>query len=124
MPTTTRTVKVIVINPGEEVGRVRQLPLDFRAFGELVGGFIESLTLSSELTAYVNEEGKMQGLPVNVLADILVRAELSRIGRRLTPGDQIVGPLILTGPPDREGYETDVPVDYVKAMGLRVEEDV
>lgn len=61
-----------------------------------VGGWIEAVDLSDEVTLWCNEEGKITGL------------ESNPIGTRLTagllqPGDYIAGDIALTGGVDDEG---------------------
>lgn len=67
---------------------------------EAVGGWIESIPATDEsINAYCNEEGKFKGLPPN------------RIFNELWPvrSDIIVGDVVIFGPIDNEGDETDVP---------------
>lgn len=47
-----------------------------------VGGYVERVVLSETLTMWVNEEGLLQGLPINMAATILA-------------GRQIVGDVVL-----------------------------
>ncbi len=67
----------------------------------LVGGYIEGVTLRNGHMLYINEEGKLKGLPVNDVATDLARDVLS-------PWDVIVGDAVLVGPPDAEGGDTAV----------------
>lgn len=53
---------------------------------------------------YLNEEGKLSGLPVNVTATALTRDLLPAY-------DVIVGDVILLGPPDDEGNDTDALIE-------------
>ena len=59
---------------------------------ELVGGWVEMVTLNSEKwgnnAMYINEEGKMRGMDVNLAA-----THLSEIW----PHDVIVGPAVIIG---------------------------
>jgi hypothetical protein len=61
-----------------------------------VGGMIEAVTLSDTLTLWVNEEGKLNGLPVNVFATALFTSVFGSV-------DIIVGDAVLTGGADDEG---------------------
>lgn len=68
---------------------------------EKVGGWLEvAPTADRNLAMYCHEEGKIRGLPPNVLATAF-----------LEPGnpDVIMGDVVLVGPPDREGYDTSLP---------------
>jgi hypothetical protein len=118
--------RALVIKPDTDVARLVHVNRDLASWKRLVGGPIESLALSDTVWAYINEDGKAQGLPVNLFGDQFVRASLARIGRRLWPGDHITGPLVLKGPPDRDGWDTDVPdqvLAEVRALGMTVEDE-
>jgi len=122
-------IRVLVIEAGEagdSSARVATVEQSLEVFQGLVGGDIEGLTLTDEVSAYINETGKARGLAVNTYADALVRYLLHRSGRRLLPGDVIVGPVVFLGPPDSDGYDTDVPDDliaFVRKLGVDIEED-
>lgn len=113
-----RKVRVLVVNPGEDFGTLHKIAPELEELNRLVGGPIEGLTLCPEASSYIHGEGKMVGLPVNVYGDLIVRTLLARTGRRLHPGDQIVGPLVVIGPPDRYGEETDVQDEIVDVVRL------
>ena len=71
-----------------------------KSFQGLVGGYIEAVrTNIAGCDAYINDEGKLNGLPLNILASHICP---------LTHGDYIVGTMVLVGPPDNNGDETDV----------------
>jgi len=57
--------------------------------------------------AYCDEEGKLKGLPPNLLATALARAAGWR-----TP-DFLCGPVVFFGPPDHDGNETDVTQEFL-----------
>lgn len=65
-----------------------------------VGGYVELLELPGGTLLWLDEEGKLKGRDVNVVATNITR----NIG--LMPGDLIVGDVLLTGPltDDGEGY--------------------
>lgn len=65
-------------------------------FQSLVGGYIEAIDLPDGNSAFLNEEGKLQGLPVNHAATTALRGHLM-------PGDVIAGPLVVIGPADSAG---------------------
>lgn len=69
----------------------------------IVGGLIEPVTLNrgADDTLYLNEEGKIIGLPVNSIATDLA---LNVLQWR----DVIVGDVVIVGPLDEEGYDTDI----------------
>ena len=61
-----------------------------------VGGYVEAVTLKDDLTMWVNEEGKLQGLPVNESATVIFAAAFHVI-------DTIRGDVVLTGGTDEFG---------------------
>lgn len=66
-----------------------------------VGGFIECVNLGflDWADMWVNEEGKLDGLPLNSIGTTLWVAEYG-------PTDVIVGDIVITGGPDAEGNTT------------------
>ena len=81
-----------------------------------IGGWLEGLHLDDKTFAYIDEEGKMKGLPYNVLATELC-ADL-QVG--LAPTDFISGTMLIVGSPDSEGNETDVP-DHILPKVINAE---
>lgn len=58
-------VRVLVIEPGE-LPEVREVEHDdLKAFQALVGGYVETVNLTSDIMLICNEEGKLKGLPGN-----------------------------------------------------------
>jgi hypothetical protein len=78
---------------------------DLAALQEMVGGYIESAPTRLPATAFVNEEGKLEGLPVNPVASMLCE-------------DTICGPMVVTGPADEQGELT--PLTVTQAMVVLV----
>lgn len=116
-------IDVLVIEPGSWKATRKTIEPKLDAFRQLVGGNIEALSLTDEVSAYINEEGKLTGLARNEAADRLVKHALSTVGRRMIPGDYVVGPLVLMGQPDNAGYDTGVPesvVDLLNAAGVKI----
>lgn len=73
---------------------------------EIVGGYIEAVNLAEPAaTLYINEEGKLHGLGVNVRATALVWMH----NPAFRNVDIICGDALLIGPPDRAGEDTAVP---------------
>lgn len=81
-------------------------PSTYDAIVEGVGGYIEAVflpashTILPSQTMYINEEGKLNGLPRNHRATALTRGILS-------PSDFVVGDVVIAGPPDSEGEDTE-----------------
>lgn len=86
-------VKILYVTPGYGV-EVRTVDSDdLTVFQQLVGGFIEAI-YSDRFTAFINEEGRLQGLPANVLASVLA----ARFGWMRAANEPLVGPVIFLGP--------------------------
>lgn len=106
-------IRVLVIPPGQP-SELRMIPTGLTAMQEIVGGHIERVDLPSAgesgLDMWCNEEGLLQGLPFNLLATSLVRAQY--------PGYEayIVGTVFLSGSagPDTVGL-TDADLE---ALGV------
>ena len=63
-----KQILVIIKEPGK-APRVEPLfDNDLKAFQEAVGGYIETVTLATDLVIICNEEGRLQGLPWNCTA--------------------------------------------------------
>ena len=72
---------------------------------EAVGGWIEAVSLR-DFDFYCNEEGKLTGLPVNEVATALWEEVYG-------PTDVIMGDIIIVGPVDGEGYNTELSTDHI-----------
>lgn len=75
-----------------------------------VGGWIESVFMGGQATAFVNEEGKLLDLPFNRKATTL----WSEMNPVILLNDFIVGNMVVFGPLDEEGFVTDVSETLVK----------
>lgn len=77
-----------------------------------VGGYIEAIYLHKlGVSAYVNEEGKFNGLPLNRTATQIARAHSG-----MAPDDFIVGDMLILGPVNRNGDDTDCPPGVVEML--------
>lgn len=83
-----------------------------------IRGFIEPVELQlgdgiGAVSMYVNEEGKLLGLPINKFANLLVR----KYARHLhLQGDFIVGTAIIVGSLDGEGLHNRLTEQQVQAI--------
>ena len=64
MPLPEENIRVLVVKPEEEPEE-RTIENMLEAMQEIVGGYIETVTLEDELVLICNEEGKLNGLPMN-----------------------------------------------------------
>jgi hypothetical protein len=77
-----------------------------------VGGCIEAVpTKRDDVTAYVNEEGLIHGLPVNERAERLLVYGNGYLGLR--------GDCLLLGPVDRNGEDTPVTSTVLHDLGIK-----
>lgn len=65
-------MKAIIKIPIDPVGQIRDIPNDLRYLQELVGGHIETVTLSPDFTVIVNEEGRLFNMRYNCMLNNLV----------------------------------------------------
>ncbi|HEV2403431.1 MAG TPA: DUF3846 domain-containing protein [Candidatus Saccharimonadales bacterium] len=80
---------------------------------QIVGGYIEAIRLRQPPSSlYVNEEGKLQELPLNRRASMLLWVH----HRGYRYEDYVAGDAFLTGPIDREGSVTNVPDQFVATL--------
>lgn len=89
------------------------------AVSNALGGWLEGISLTDEAHAYLDEEGKMKGLPANIPAMMLCNQTPYSPSRF---GDTLVGTVIIFGNGMR-GEEGDVPqsiLDLAQQVGLRV----
>lgn len=75
----------------------------------IVGGYIEAVYLDGA-TAYVNEEGKLLGLPKNIWATNLAHAH-----HAVYADDYIAGNMLIVGNSDDEGEMTPLTNEWINA---------
>ena len=92
-------IKVFIKDPGKKLRSV-SISKTLENLQKTVGGYIETVTLDSDLVIICNEEGKLRGLPYN--CNILNEA--------------FVGTLIFAGVKD-DDFD-DVPVKYQEMKTL------
>lgn len=79
-----------------------QITPELEEMQALVEGYIEALT-GDDFTMYINEEGKLNNLPVNEIATVIAREH-----HLIASFDVIVGNVFFSGLPSRGGYETEL----------------
>lgn len=72
----------------------------------IVGGWLEAIGVD-DATMYINEEGKLLSLPPNLIA-----TGIAHSSRGISQRDFISGNVLLVGPPDMMGNDTDVPESW------------
>lgn len=76
-----------------------------------VEGFVEAVP-GEDFTAWVNEEGKITGMPFNPRADRFLHLSIPE----LSTFDCIVGPVIITGGVDEDGDNTDITPELIERV--------
>ena len=59
-----KRIKVVLVEPGKKA-RVTEIDRSLECMQKLVGGYIERFILDDEVCIICNEEGKIEGLPLN-----------------------------------------------------------
>ena len=72
-----KKIRVLVKEPGK-AAELREIPNTLEALQGIVGGYIEAVWLRDDCVLVCNEEGKLQGLPVNfrIFGDVIVGTAL------------------------------------------------
>lgn len=105
-------MKAILITPENEI-EVLDEDFDLKTIQSYLGGWIQVINFGPDnphFFAYINEEGKLNGLPENEI----VTTFWYNSGERILLGDVIVGNALFFGQVDDEGNETDVPDDLIE----------
>jgi len=98
-------------------GEVTELDLSSDSLNKLqtaVGGWVQAIDLSSDLSMWCNEEGKLTGLPHNPYAQYM----WDKVFGAHT--DYLVGDIVLTGGTDSEGETIGLTQEQVDIMKLTV----
>jgi hypothetical protein len=106
------TKQAIVVTTEGEMSVIDIAGDELTTLQSKVGGWVQAIDITSSLTMWANEEGKLVGLPVNGFATELWE---SRFGAT----DIIVGDIVLTGVADDEGETlglSDTQVESIKAL--------
>lgn len=106
---------IIITEDGN--AEIKYLTCDLETLQGIVGGPIEALSPTGyagyRWFAYINGEGKMQGLPVNDAANEIATM-LGWAGR--LGGDFLVGPVVIVGPGDAGGNDTSVEDNVIELV--------
>jgi hypothetical protein len=88
-------MKALVLTATGEVKELDQISL--QDLQSAVGGWVQAIDLADDLTMWLNEEGKLTGLPHNTTAQKLWDKTF------WVGSDFVVGDVVLTGGTDEEG---------------------
>lgn len=103
--------KALVINTD---GSIAEVDTTLDALQGAVGGWVQAVELSGSLTLWVNEEGKMVGLPHNRYAQALWNDVYGE------GTDYIVGNAVLTGGTDEHGGTLGLDDESIAKVKARV----
>ena len=92
-------MRALIKNPGDEQFRQIVILNDLHLLQQLVGGYIETVTISTDACVICNEEGRIQGMPHNCSFC----------------GIDFVGPILIVGT-DGDDF-TDCPMSVNMANG-------
>lgn len=96
-------MRAVAKRPGEP-GKVITIDNDLKALQEYVGGYIETFTISHNVTVICNEEGRILDLPYNV----------TFVGHRF------YGPILIVGVKGEEFTDCPAPGFILDAVNRRV----
>jgi len=78
---------------------------NYQDISDAVEGYLEAVMFPDRSAVmYLNEQGKLEGLIKNEMADYL-----AHISQAIFEHDYIAGNVVLVGPPDVEGNDTTLP---------------
>jgi len=114
-----KTVRVLIVYP-DLPAETKDITAKLKTFQEIVGGYIEGVSPvrgTVRWHAYCNEEGKLQGLPINRIATNIA------VAAGWTTTDLLVGPVVFLGDVESddeedEGGEADVPQELVDLLDV------
>ncbi len=101
-------MQALVITAEGEVKELDRISLN--DLQSAVGGWVQAIDLEENLTMWLNEEGKLMGLPHNTTAQKLWDKAF------WTGSDFIVGDVVLTGGTDEEGLTLPIPLDTAQRV--------
>ena len=102
-----RNALVIGVDGNTEVLDLDSSEGSLKVLQGAVGGWIEAVGLNANLTLWVNEEGKLDGLPVNNVATKIFQSVFGAV-------DIIMGNVVLTGGADDEGDDEGLTEEQIQ----------
>lgn len=97
-------MRALLIPANNDPATVLEIDGSLGSLQSAVGGDIQLITIRGHaINAYLNEEGKLDGSALNVRASSIAQGTGS-----LHDGDWIAGNMVLVGPADDEGNDTDL----------------
>ncbi len=107
------TAVVLPVDMEQPIRQQQIRPSDLATYRELVGGNLEVVELfRPSASLYINEEGKLNDLPLNQRATVITWAHNSAFRGY----DLILGDAFIVGPVDGNGDDLTVPHELVKLL--------
>jgi hypothetical protein len=106
----TATKMAVAISPAGSVELIDLSSGSLEKLQTAVGGWVQAIELSNELTLWCNEEGKMNGLEFNPFAQHLWCQAFG------AGTDYIVGTVVLTGGTDDEGDTIGITEEQILSL--------
>jgi len=103
---------IVIKTSGEIVEVDLKASDELEALQSAVGGWIEAVDLAEDLTMWVNEEGKINGLELNSIATALFDKYFEN------NFDVIVGDIVLTGGTDSKGNTVGLSPEQLRGFGF------
>ena len=103
----------VIYNEGYVIVRTLPEPITYDEMVDVVGGYIEGVYLDGA-TAYVNEEGKLEGLPKNMSMNTYA-TNLAHAHNAIYSDDWIAGNMLIVGDCDDEGEMTSLTTEWLNA---------
>lgn len=100
------SIRVIIKKPGDKVGVPTHIVPSLKRLQEIVGGYIEHITVQKGLVILCNEEGKILGLDPNFRI-------MDGFGNLI---DNVVGPVIVAGVDGEDFADVPISVDEWEKM--------
>lgn len=79
---------------------------EYNQLRDAVGGLIQPVDLKPDLTVWLNEEGKLIGMPVNLIGTHMWERSFGQT-------DVLVGDVVFTGSSDDEGETLPLPNEWL-----------
>lgn len=108
---TTEPIQALIIRP-DTSHSVEIIEQDIATLQELVGGYIEAVT-TEHAVLWLNEEGKIHGMPINRMATYL----WWKLQPEMEGRDHMRGCVLVTGLADPDGDCTPVEPDLLRLYG-------
>lgn len=102
---------VIIYPDGSAIQADIHRPAELKTLQGLVGGYIDAAPTAGNVSIYINDEGAINGLPQNRVA-----TTLWGLLNPEAPRQYLHGVAVVTGGPNNNGDNTDIPANIAEAI--------